>query len=420
MGGKGIPPFDTNLKQMKRSVKILLSVLAVLIVIRLVLPYVILHYANKTLATMSGYYGHIDDIDLSLIRGAYKIDSVYLNKVDTVSKKQTKFFSASAIDLSVEWRALLHGSIVGELVFDQPNIRFTKDKVEPKDVRNDSTDFRKLLDDFMPLQVNRFEIVDGAIKYLDPNSKPKVDIVMTNLHVVALNLKNSYDSSKLLPAKVMARANIYEGEFTFNMNLNPLADKPTFDLNAELKNTNLVLLNDFFQAYAKIDVNKGRFGMYTEVASKQAQFTGYVKPVIKDLDILGKEDRDDNLFRKLWEAVAGGAGQIFRNQNNDQVATKIPFEGRLDNPETNVWVTIVNVLQNAFIQAIQPSIDDEINITSIGAEKNEKKNILEKVFGSKDDKEDSNKNTKKDRKEERKEKRQEKKEERKEKRDNEN
>ena len=369
---------------MRKSLKITLIVVIVLICVRISLPYVILYFANKNLASMPGYYGHIEDIDLALIRGAYRIDSIFINKQDTITKKQTKFFSASAIDLSIEWRALLHRSIVGEVVFDRPNLRFTREKVEPKDVEKDSSDLKELKKDFMPLQVNRFEILNGNVRYLDGTSNPKVDILMTNLHVVATNLRNSYDSSKLLPAKVIARAKVYEGEFTFNMNINPLAKKPTFDLNAELKDTNLVLLNDFFKAYAKIDVNKGKFGMYTEVAAKNAAFKGYVKPIIKDLDVLGHEDRNDNIFRKMWEGLVGFVGQVFKNQTKDQVATKIPFEGRLDNPETNIWITITNVLQNAFIQAIQPSIDSEINIASVGTPKPEKKTFFEKLFGSKD------------------------------------
>ncbi|HYI77346.1 MAG TPA: DUF748 domain-containing protein [Chryseolinea sp.] len=388
---------------MKKPLKITLIVVVLLICIRLVLPYVLLHFANKNLASIPGYYGHIEDIDLALIRGAYRIDSIYLNKQDSISKKQTRFFSASAIDLSLEWRALFSGAIVGELIFERPNLRFTREKVEPQDVEKDSSDLKELKDDFMPLQVNRFEILEGNVRYLDSTSNPKVDILMTNIHVVATNLRNSYDSSKLLPAKVIARANVYEGEFTFSMNINPLAKQPTFDMNAEMKNTNLVLLNDFFKAYAKIDVNKGKFGMYTEVAAKEGSFKGYVKPIIKDLDVLGHEDRNDNVFRKMWEGLVGFVGQVFKNQSKDQVATKIPFEGRLDNPETNIWTTIINVLQNAFIQAIQPSIDSEINIASVETPKPEKKTFLEKIFGSKDD--DEKKEEKKDKKEENSEKR---------------
>ncbi len=394
---------------MKRSIKIILIVVALLAVVRLILPYVVLHYANKTLASMDGYYGHIEDIDLAIIRGAYKIDSIYLNKKDSATQKESPFFSASSIDLSVEWKSLFHGSIVGELYFDKPVIKFIKEKVEPEDLRNDSTDFRKLLEDFMPLKVNRFEITQGKIQYLDSTSTPKVDVAMTNVYLTALNLRNSYDSSTLLPARVMANANVYEGEFIFNMKINPLAEKPTFDLNADLKNTNLVKLNDFFEAYAKIDVNKGQFGMYTEVASKQAKFTGYVKPIIKDLEVAGKEDRDDNLFRKLWEGFVDVVGEVLENQPKDQVATKIPFEGRLDNPDTNIWITIINILQNAFIQAIQPSIDNEISIGSVDAKPEEKETLLEKVFGGDEEK--------KEEKEDKKEKREERREERKERRE---
>lgn len=367
----------------KKLLRIFFSVVLLLVVIRLILPYVVLHYANKTLANMKGYYGHIQDIDLALLRGAYKMDSIYLNKVDTTNQKQTPFFSSTLIDLSVEWKALFHGSIVGELVFENPALKFTKEKVEPDDLRNDSTDFKQLLNGFMPLEVNRFEINNGSIHYVDPASKPKVDIAMTNVNVLALNLRNSYDSAKLLPARVTANAEVYDGNFTFNMNLNPLADQPTFDMNAELKNTNMVLLNEFFQAYAGIDVNRGEFGLYTEVAAKKGNFAGYVKPFIKNLDVLGKEDREDTIFRKLWEGLVGTVAEVFENQPKDQLATKIPFEGSFKKPETNTWYAISRVLQNAFIRAIQPSIDHEINIASVDNPKKKKKTFLQKVFGKK-------------------------------------
>ena len=259
---------------MKRWLKIFIGVLIFVGILRLILPYVVLRYANKTLAEMDGYYGHVEDIDIALIRGAYQIDSIYINKVDSTTNKQTPFFSASEVDLSIEWKALFHGSLVGEFVFEKPRIDFTKDKVEPKDVRNDSSSFKQLKEDFMPLQVNRCEINDGEIRYRDESSKPKVDIKLTHLFATALNLRNSYDSSALLPATIKAHARVYEGIFDFSMKMNPLLEEPTFDMNADLKNTNLVLLNDFFQAYAKVDVNKGSFGMYTEVAAKKGKFTG--------------------------------------------------------------------------------------------------------------------------------------------------
>lgn len=371
-------------KPKKRLIIIVATSILALIIIRLILPFVVLHFANKNLAAMNGYYGHIEDIDLSIIRGAYVIDSIYLNKTDSTTKKQTPFFSSESIDLSIEWKAILKGSLVGELVFTNPTLLFTKDKVEPAALRKDSTDFKKLQDDFMPLRINRFEVTNGTIRYKDEGSKPPVDIEMVNTFILAQNLRNSYDSSSLLPATVKASASIYDGTLDFNMKLNPLANAPTFDMNMELKNTNLVKLNEFFQAYARVDVNKGTFRMYVEAASKEGKFTGYVKPVIKGLDVLGKEDRNDNVLRKLWEAIAGATGQIFKNQTKDQVATKIPFEGNIKKADINVWYAIMNIARNAFVQAIAPAIDNEINILSVDDPKKVKKTFLQKIFRKQD------------------------------------
>ncbi|MEI9917612.1 MAG: DUF748 domain-containing protein [Bacteroidota bacterium] len=375
----------------KRFLKVTLIVVAVLVVVRLILPYVVLHFANDRLTKIKGYYGHINDIDLALIRGAYKIDSIYINKVDSTTQKQTPFFSASLIDLSVEWKALFHGSVVGSAKFEHPKVRFTKEKVEPNDLKKDSSSFKDLKDDFMPLQINRLEINNGEIEYVDEFSKPKVDVLLTNARVIAKNLRNSYDSAALLPASLEAHANIYDGSLDLNMKLNPLANDPTFDLNTEIKDVNLVKLNDFFKAYAKIDVNKGTFGLYAEAAAKDGKFDGYVKPVIKDLDILGHEDRKDNIFQKMWEGFAGLIGQGFRNHPKDQVATKIPFRGNIKDPNSNIWYAISEILQNAFISAIQPSIDHEISIATVDTKKEEKKTLLEKVFGGKDKKNKSKK-----------------------------
>src|SRR5688572_24642264 len=130
---------------MKKRTKIILvivAVLAVLIITRLVLDVVVLRFLNKELAAMDGYYGHIDDIDLNLYRGAYIVDSIYINKVDSVNNKQTPFMAAKKIDLSVEWNSLFRGRIVGELEFVEPYLMFTREKTELATVQKDTADFR--------------------------------------------------------------------------------------------------------------------------------------------------------------------------------------------------------------------------------------------------------------------------------------
>jgi hypothetical protein len=207
---------------------------------------------------------------------------------------------------------------------------------------------------------------------------------MDNTYVLAQNLSSVVDSA-LLPSTVEAFSNIYGGTLQFRMKLNALKDKPTFDLNAELENLQLPELNEFFKAYANFDVNKGTLGLYTEIAANDGKFIGYVKPIIKDLDVVGKEDRKDSFWQKAWENLVGAASVILRNPKKEQVATKLPMEGTFDNTNSDTWNAIIDLLRNAFIQALQSSIDAEINIESVDKanEDEEKKGFFERIFSGK-------------------------------------
>ncbi|MFN3378851.1 MAG: DUF748 domain-containing protein [Runella zeae] len=361
--------------------KVFAITIGILVIIRLLLPYVVLQYANKTLATMSGYYGHISDIDLSLYRGAYQIKEIFLNKVDDKSHQQTEFFKAQKIDLAIQWKPLFKRRIVGQLVFEKPTLIFTKNKIELEDVQRDSSDFRKILKDFMPLQVNLFEIRQGSIHYVDPYVSPKVDISLEDTYVLAQNLTNAEEKDNDLPATVSARAKAYEGSMVLNMKLNPLAYDATFDLNAEIKNSNLVLLNDFFKAYGRFDVSKGNLGLYTEFAANEGKFKGYVKPIIKDLEILGREDKKDSFFQKLWEGIADGVGNVLENPKKEQVATKLAMEGSFEKPRIRTLDAVFELLRNAFIRALVPSVDHQITLKSLQeVTKEDNRTILQRIL----------------------------------------
>lgn len=373
-------------RKMKRGYKILIGILLILIVFRLLLPYIVLRYANNKLSKMDGYYGHVQDIDIALYRGAYKINNIYINKVDKKTGKQSPFFKAQTIDLSVEWHALFDGRIVGELVFLSPVMIFTKDKVEVKQVVNDKEDFRKILKDFMPLKVNRFEVQDGSIHYVDENTQPKVDISLKKTYVLAHNLSNTTNDKVKLPANMEAHAEAYDGTLKMNMKLNPLAENTTFDLNLTMNNVNLVKLNDFFKAYGNFDVDRGSMGLYTEFAAEGGKYKGYVKPIIKDLKVYGAEDKDKSFLQQTWEAVVNVAGQVLKNQKKQQIATKVNIEGSFHDKDVDIIDAIFQLLRNAFIQALMPSIDNEIDLKSVEDEKPEKKNFLQRLFGSGKDK----------------------------------
>ena len=358
--------------------KIILITILILTIIRLMLPYIILSYANKTLANLDEYTGHIEDIDISIIRGAYGINTIFIDKIDSATNARIPFLSSDAIEFSIEWNSLFKGQLVGDAAFLNPVILFTKDKTDPKNI--DTVDFRMILNRFMPVKINKFEVENGLVQYIDSSSKPVVNVEMQNIYLLAQNFTNKEDTA-LLPASIEVNANVYGGTMNLNMKLNPLSDFPAFDLNFELKNTNLPELNDFFKAYANIDINKGTFSLFGEVAGRENKYVGYVKPVIKDLEVLGSEDRKDSFFNKIWEGIVELAGDILKNKEKEQVATKIPISGEYNEASVKIWFSIVTILRNAFIQAIYPSIDHQINQGTVkNLTKEDNENILEKIL----------------------------------------
>jgi len=374
-------------KKRKRRRRIIwLSIIGTLVIFRLILPYIVLKYVNNKLAHLKEYYGHVDDIDIHLYRGAYVIKDIRIvKKVSKGAKVDTiPFFKSPAIDLSIEWGSIFDGAIVGEISVENPIVNFVKEKHKGEDVKADTADFASLVDDLMPVTINRFDIHNGEVHYRDLEARPKLDVAMKNITVSAINLTNVTESQDLLPATLKGTAEAYEGKFFLNVKFDGLAKVPTFDMNTELKGLNLVLVNDVLREYGNVDVKKGTFSMYEEFAAKENKFGGYVKPFLENLDVVQWKKEEGDLKQILWESVVGGAAELLQNQRTEKLATKIPINGTFDNTKVNKWYAIAYVLRNAFLNAIRPSFDNSININNLKT--NEKKTFLEKVFGGNDQK----------------------------------
>ena len=372
-------------KKRRRRI-ILLSIVVILIAFRLVLPYIVLHYVNKKLSQLKEYYGHVDDINIAIIRGAYVIKGLKLDRIETDKKDSIPFFSSPTIDLSVQWSALFKGSVVGEIYVDAPVLNFVKGKHKEEDVKADTADFRWIIKKLMPLKVNHFEITRGQIHYIDNTRSPALDVFMRDVQAVATNLSNVNDSNTVLPARLVASGHVYDGDFKMNVSFDALNKVPTFDMNAELTTMDLTQVNPMLRAYGNFEVQQGRFGLYTEFAAKQGQFGGYVKPVIKDMKV---RQLEGDAKQVLWEMLIGSAAKLLENKSEEQVATKVEINGRFDDPSINLWAAVSYVLRNAFVHALKPSIDNSINIKHL--EENRDKTVLEKIFGSKKKIKDKNK-----------------------------
>jgi hypothetical protein len=356
-----------NKKRRKRRIWLIAlgSLLVLLIALRIALPYILLRFVNKELQTIPGYNGHVEDIDVALIRGAYTIKIIKLDK--TGGKIPVPFFSAEKLDLSVEWSAIFHGRLVGKIVVLHPIINFAKGPTqETSQTEIPTKSWTKVVGDLMPLKLNSFEIVDGEIHYRDFYSSPKVNIFATDIHMLAENLSNARHQREALPSTVEATCNgIYGGRANLHMKLDALDSVPTFDLKAELLDMDITKLNDFLSAYAKLTVRQGTISIYTEAAAKDGKIKGYTKPIIKELRVVNWKDDKGHPLKLVWEAAVGAVAWVIKNHGKDQVATRADFEGDLKKPDIDTWYIIGQLLRNGFIQALYPALENDINLNSV-------------------------------------------------------
>src|SRR5205807_10522940 len=97
-----------------------LFLLAVLVIVRALLPFWVRDYVNRKLSEVPEYRGHVAAVTLHLWRGAYQIHHVEV--VNTTGHVPVPFFSAPLFDLTVQLRALLDGAFVGDIDFFDPEM----------------------------------------------------------------------------------------------------------------------------------------------------------------------------------------------------------------------------------------------------------------------------------------------------------
>jgi len=328
------------------------------LVVRAMLPIWVRDYVNRKLNEMENYSGHVADVDLHLWRGAYSAHGVEIKKKG--GGVPVPFFSGPTVDMSVEWKAILNGALVGKIHFEQPKVNLVNGRSKASTQVGIEDPWTEKIRELFPLKINRATVRGGEVHYRDFSRKPKVDVEMDQIRMVATNLTNSRKLSEILNAEIeIAGRPLRSGEFKANIDMDPYASKPTFALELEADAIPLVKLNDFAKAYAAITFEKGTLRVATSVNSKQGKFTGYFEPVFDKMVIFDPSEDNQNPIDFIWQGIVGGLTRIVRNHPKDRFGTKVPISGSFDDPTPAVLDTVFNVFRNAFVKAFEGKLSNE-------------------------------------------------------------
>lgn len=362
---------------MKRATKIFIALVVLLIIARLLLPYFVLRYVNKTLADMGSYTGHVEDIDIQLIRGAYQLDGLRIRKLN--GKIKEPFIYIPKTDLSVEWKSLFKGKLVSEVECYEPEINFAFSESAASSQTGADVDWTAYLKKLLPISINRFAVINGKVNLTSLITQPRADLTIQKFQGEIRNIRNVEDKDNRLPSPVVASGDVpgYGGTMNFSANMNLLKVTPDFDYKLRFSELQLVKLNPLAKAYANLDFERGTVSVYSEMAMLNSKLNGYLKPLTKGMQIFKLNEHEHRSVGRFFTELLAQAGTaVLKNQKHDQVATRIPLSGTIDNIETFTWPTIFGVLRNAYIEAFKGEFDN--NITLNDALKTFKEDFKEK------------------------------------------
>jgi hypothetical protein len=338
------------------------GVIVLLIAVHIALPYVVRNYLNDKLADMGEYHGHVTDIDLALWRGAYRINGLKIAKV--AGKVPVPLLDAPVIDLAVSWHSLWYDhAVVAQVAFIRPQLNFVDGGTDKQASQTGAgTDWRAELKKLLPITLNEMRVEDGKITFNNFSSEPRVKIEADQVNASVYNLTNVVDAAGKRDASFEGKALLLgnapvEASATFD----PFKNFEDFDFKLRATGIELKRMNDFASAYGKFDFNAGSGDLIIEAQANKGQLTGYIKPLLRDVDIFNwqqdVENKNKGFFRSVWEAMVGASETVLKNQRKNQFATRVELSGSVHKQDVSAFQAFLQILRNAFVQAFNTRYD---------------------------------------------------------------
>ncbi|MEA2603158.1 MAG: hypothetical protein QOF89_4150 [Acidobacteriota bacterium] len=211
----------------------------------------------------------------------------------------------------------------------------------------------------VPMLIDRLQLTGSRLGVVSRASDHPFKAWVDSADLVVTNLSTGFrqgPAKARLDGRFMGSGKAH-GTATFRQARNG----PDFNFAIAVEGASLPSLNDIFRTYGKFDVAAGTFSVYSEIKVHNGRIDGYIKPLFKDVKVYDPEqDKEKPVLKKLYEKIVGGVSHLLENSRRDEVATVADLSGPLSDPHTSTWDIVVHLVSNAFIKAILPGFQREL------------------------------------------------------------
>jgi hypothetical protein len=206
------------------------------------------------------------------------------------------------------------------------------------------------------VKVEHGKITNSEVGFVNKATNPDYRVFITDLDMEVNSLSNRLEEGTGI-VKVTGKF-MGSGQTELKGTFRPEKPRPDFDMNVRIIKTKVDAFNNVLRAYGDMDTHQGMFAFFSELSVKDNQIHGYVKPLLKDVEVYDPEqDKEKPVAKKLYEAVVGGVLGLLENKTRDEAATITDLSGPVENPHANTWQIVEKLVQNAFFKAILPGFE---------------------------------------------------------------
>ena len=329
-------------------------VLTLAILIRLVLDPIAAHSTHKALDASDAVSGDFEKVHVTVLPPGYEILHLKIIEARGGHWDQPLFYARRAA-ATVDWRRLLHAELTLSVRLDQPEIIVLAK--EPPDTKQERPatppfDIRASLQKLLPARANRVEVRDGEFLFRERASPRHPQIWVHHIELVVENVATRRGLAGGEPATVSARATLgHSGAATLFASADPFAAKPEFAGTLALRGWKVAELFDLEEPVTKLQTPDGTIGIFAKFKAHAGAISGGIKPVLKNIEVRPTEETSGNRL-KAWVADKGIRLFSDRIPDRNAVATVVPIEGRLDQPDIEIFPAILGVVRNAFVEGV--------------------------------------------------------------------
>ena len=340
----------------RRAAAAAMLVALVLAAARLALTPLVEARLRRSLAQMKDMRGTFSSLDLSLLHLSGTVHDLQIEKLSREGHR-TPYVQVARTEIGLHWGALVRGHLVGAAELDHPKISLVSSP-RPAETQgvSEAPELGKKLQALQPFRLDRFEIKDGEVLWIDAQVPERPRLWLHGIGATIENFATRAALARGEPSVLAASGTLQRsGQVSVFASADPLAKGLTFAGQARLEGLELNELGELLAATAGITPRRGTLDLSARFKAVDGHLTGGIKPVLKDPDV---QQAKPGLGAKLKAFLADLAIDILSDRvpGRNAVATTIPIEGEIQDPNAQLWPTVLGVVRNAFVAGLSDSL----------------------------------------------------------------